>query len=65
MAPNGSVLHEFEEAGLGDLVLIEDIEELEYKQQVVLLLLIHERLDRVVIVGQVHHDLEVVLEARR
>ena len=62
LAPDGGVLHELEQTCLRDLVLTEDVEELEYEQQVVLLLLIHERLDRIVVVRQIDNDLEIVLK---
>ena len=50
LTPDGGVLHELEQTCLRDLVLTEDVEELEYEQQVVLLLLVHKRLDRIVVV---------------
>ena len=60
---DGGVLHELEQTCLRDLVLTEDVKELEYEQQVVLLLLVHKRLDRIVVVRQIHNDLEIVLKA--
>ena len=64
LTSDGSVFHKLKEARLRDLILIEDVEEFEDELQVFILFLIDKGIHCLVVVGQVYHDLEVVLEAR-
>ena len=57
------ILHKLEQSSLCDFVFIEDIEKLEKELQVILLLLVNERLNRHVVILRLHWDLKVVLEA--
>ena len=63
MTPDRGVFHKLEKTGLSDFILIKDIKELEYELEMILFLLIDERFNCFVVIGQIHNDLEVILEA--